>query len=137
LITTYGVVYVFCHKGCTYCLVVKTVLLHQNQLIVFQQRLNQQKYREILGQRSAQFRAIQRRLLTKYKDKTPSPLANLDTLLDGTYRQVDIMFNVYSRWYFVLVVFPLTAVRIRHCKFVLNMFYSFKTVFIAIENKGW
>jgi Bardet-Biedl syndrome 9 protein len=56
--------------------------------IVFQQRLNQQKYREILGQRSAQFRAIQRRLLTKYKDKTPSPLANLDTLLDGTYRQL-------------------------------------------------
>ncbi|XP_028409077.1 protein PTHB1-like [Dendronephthya gigantea] len=54
----------------------------------FEQRLNQQKYREILGQRSAQFRAIQRRLLTKYKDKTPSPLGNLDTLLDGTYRQL-------------------------------------------------
>lgn len=54
----------------------------------FEQRLNQQKYREILGQRSSQFRVIQRRLLTKYKDKTPSPLANLDTLLDGTYRQL-------------------------------------------------
>ncbi|XP_046859172.1 protein PTHB1-like [Xenia sp. Carnegie-2017] len=54
----------------------------------FEQRLNQQKYREILAQRSAQFRAIQRRLLTKYKDKTPSPLGNLDTLLDGTYRQL-------------------------------------------------
>ena len=41
----------------------------------------------MLEERAQQFRAIQRRLLTRFKDKTPSPLANLDTLLDGTYRQ--------------------------------------------------
>ncbi|XP_068751344.1 protein PTHB1-like isoform X1 [Montipora capricornis] len=54
----------------------------------FEQRLNQTKYRELLAQRAQQFRTIQRRLLTRFKDKTPAPLANLDTLLDGTYRQL-------------------------------------------------
>ncbi|PFX24103.1 protein PTHB1-like [Stylophora pistillata] len=54
----------------------------------FEQRCNQTKYRELLSQRAQQFRAIQRRLLTRFKDKTPAPLANLDTLLDGTYRQL-------------------------------------------------
>uniref|UniRef100_A0AAZ3QQ77 Uncharacterized protein n=1 Tax=Oncorhynchus tshawytscha TaxID=74940 RepID=A0AAZ3QQ77_ONCTS len=33
-------------------------------------------------------RATQRRLLTRFKDKTPAPLKNLDTLMEGTYRQV-------------------------------------------------
>lgn len=42
----------------------------------------------MLEERASQFRAIQRRLLTRFKDKTPAPLANLDTLLDGTYRQL-------------------------------------------------
>ncbi|KAM7442291.1 Protein PTHB1 [Porites harrisoni] len=54
----------------------------------FEQRRNQTKYRELLAQRAQQFRTIQRRLLTRFKDKTPAPLANLDTLLDGTYRQL-------------------------------------------------
>lgn len=57
-------------------------------LLYSQQRRNQTKYRELLAQRAQQFRTIQRRLLTRFKDKTPAPLANLDTLLDGTYRQV-------------------------------------------------
>ena len=57
-------------------------------LLYLQQRRNQTKYRELLAQRAQQFRTIQRRLLTRFKDKTPAPLANLDTLLDGTYRQV-------------------------------------------------
>ena len=43
---------------------------------------------ETLTQRMAQFRAIERRLLTRFKDKTPSPLTNLDMLLEGTYKQV-------------------------------------------------
>ena len=43
---------------------------------------------ETLTQRMSQFRAIERRLLTRFKDKTPSPLTNLDMLLEGTYRQV-------------------------------------------------
>ena len=56
--------------------------------LLSQQRSNKMKYRELLAQRAQQFRAIERRLLTRFKDKTPAPLANLDTLLDGTYRQV-------------------------------------------------
>ncbi|XP_033629589.1 protein PTHB1-like isoform X2 [Asterias rubens] len=51
-------------------------------------RINAERYKELLDQRARQFRAIQRRLLTRFKDKTPSPLSNLDTLLDGTYRQI-------------------------------------------------
>ena len=44
--------------------------------------------KEMLAQRASQFRAIQRRLLTRFKDKTPAPLQNLDTLMEGTYRQL-------------------------------------------------
>ncbi|XP_059829564.1 protein PTHB1 isoform X1 [Hypanus sabinus] len=54
----------------------------------FELRLNAEKYKELLSQRALQYRAIQRRLLTHFKDKTPSPLHNLDTLLDGTYQQI-------------------------------------------------
>ena len=50
--------------------------------------MNKEKFKELLSQRASQFRAIQRRLLTRFKDKTPAPLANLDTLLEGTYHQV-------------------------------------------------
>ena len=42
----------------------------------------------MLEERAQQFRAIERRLLTRFKDKTPAPLVNLDTLLEGTYRQL-------------------------------------------------
>ncbi|XP_018007608.1 protein PTHB1 isoform X2 [Hyalella azteca] len=41
-----------------------------------------------LLQRCLQVRAVQRRLLTKFKDKNPTPLTNLDNLLDGMYKQV-------------------------------------------------
>lgn len=41
-----------------------------------------------LSQRTAQFRSIQKRLLARFKDKTPTPLTNLDTLLEGTYRHL-------------------------------------------------
>ncbi|XP_030830268.1 protein PTHB1 [Strongylocentrotus purpuratus] len=51
-------------------------------------RVHAERYKELLDQRAKQFRAIQRRLLTRFKDKTPSPLNNLDTLLEGTYRQI-------------------------------------------------
>ena len=50
--------------------------------------MNEEKIEKMLEERASQFRAIQRRLLTRFKDKTPAPLANLDTLLDGTYRQL-------------------------------------------------
>ncbi|XP_030060352.1 protein PTHB1 [Microcaecilia unicolor] len=54
----------------------------------FELRLDAEKYEELLSERARQFRAIERRLLTRFKDKTPAPLQNLDTLLEGTYRQV-------------------------------------------------
>ncbi|XP_045624532.1 protein PTHB1 isoform X3 [Procambarus clarkii] len=53
--------------------------------------LRRKKHRELEAQlvhRATQFRAVQRRLLTKFKDKTPTPLTNLDNLLEGTYKQI-------------------------------------------------
>jgi Bardet-Biedl syndrome 9 protein len=44
--------------------------------------------KEELGQRTTQFRVIQRRLLAKFKDKTPTPLTNLDMLLKEVYHQI-------------------------------------------------
>lgn len=54
----------------------------------FKLRMNAQKYQDLLSERAVQFRTIQRRLLTRFKEKTPGPLQNLDTLMEGTYRQV-------------------------------------------------
>ncbi|XP_062034826.1 protein PTHB1 isoform X1 [Lepus europaeus] len=54
----------------------------------FELRKNGEKLEELLSERAVQFRAIQRRLLARFKDKTPAPLQHLDTLLDGTYKQV-------------------------------------------------
>ena len=54
--------------------------------LMWRQRREQQLQQ--LEQRAGQFRAIQRRLLTKYKDMTPSPLTNMDQLLEETYRRL-------------------------------------------------
>ncbi|XP_072859901.1 protein PTHB1 isoform X2 [Pogona vitticeps] len=54
----------------------------------FELRLNGVKYEQLLSERAIQFRAIERRLLARFKDRTPAPLQHLDTLLEGTYRQV-------------------------------------------------
>eukprot|EP00794_Sanderia_malayensis_P017473 gene17473-19220_t len=54
----------------------------------FEQRQNRLRFKDLLSQRAHQFRVIQRRLLTRFKDKTPAALANLDVLLEGTYRQL-------------------------------------------------
>ncbi|NXX93256.1 PTHB1 protein, partial [Centropus bengalensis] len=54
----------------------------------FELRLNAAKFQEMLSERAVQFRAIERRLLTRFKDKTPAPLQHLDTLLEGTFREV-------------------------------------------------
>uniref|UniRef100_A0A674MRF4 Bardet-Biedl syndrome 9 n=1 Tax=Takifugu rubripes TaxID=31033 RepID=A0A674MRF4_TAKRU len=54
----------------------------------FQLRVSAKQYQDLLSEQAVQFRAIQRRLLTRFKDKTPAPLQNLDTLLDTTYNQV-------------------------------------------------
>ena len=54
----------------------------------FEARVNQFQLREILSDYAKQFRCIQKRILTRLKDKTPTPMNNLDVLLDGTYRQL-------------------------------------------------
>jgi Bardet-Biedl syndrome 9 protein len=59
-------------------------------------RLVEERYQSLLAERAQQFRAIQKRLLTRFKDKTPSPLANLDTLIDGTYKQLMAIGEAYE-----------------------------------------
>ena len=54
----------------------------------FMKRKQYKSSLDTLTQRMAQFRAIERRLLTRFKDKTPTPLTNLDMLLEGTFKQV-------------------------------------------------
>jgi len=41
-----------------------------------------------LEQRAAQFRAVQKRLLVRFKDKNPAPIANLDLIVTGTHAQL-------------------------------------------------
>lgn len=57
----------------------------------FQLRMSKLSVQQLLDHRARQFRAIQRRLLTRFKDKTPRPLNCLDTLLEGTYRQIQAL----------------------------------------------
>ncbi|GIY14322.1 protein PTHB1 [Caerostris darwini] len=47
-----------------------------------------QEVDDLIAHKSLQFRVVQKRLLTKLKDSTPSPLNNLDTLLEATHRQI-------------------------------------------------
>lgn len=54
----------------------------------FQLRKEQSKLCKLLEQRTVQFRMIQKRLLNRFKDKNPSPLNNLDFLLNDTYDQI-------------------------------------------------
>ncbi|XP_065888680.1 protein PTHB1-like isoform X1 [Dysidea avara] len=54
----------------------------------FKLRVEREQYLLAVEQHSQQFRAIQKRLLTRFKDKTPSSLQHLDTLLDGTFLQL-------------------------------------------------
>jgi Bardet-Biedl syndrome 9 protein len=44
--------------------------------------------RAVIEHASAQFRAVQKRLLIKFKDKSPASLENMDALLEATYRQI-------------------------------------------------
>lgn len=60
----------------------------------FQMRLESERIQQLLSERATQFRAVQKRLLTKYKDKTPTPLENFDMLLEGTYQQILTMMEV-------------------------------------------
>ena len=53
-----------------------------------QLRAFSERYKEMLEQCCVQLRAIQKRLLNKFKDKTPTSLDNLDAILEATYRQI-------------------------------------------------
>ncbi|KAG8283045.1 Protein PTHB1 [Homalodisca vitripennis] len=46
------------------------------------------QHRENLGQQTTQYRAIQRRLLSKLREKTVLPLVGLDRILADTHRQI-------------------------------------------------
>lgn len=65
----------------------------------FDSRLEDKRLTIALEERAKQFRAVQKRLLTKFKDKTPVPLANMDTLLETSARYV-------SQTKLVIVDFP-------------------------------
>ena len=51
----------------------------------FSIRKESAKLRKMMETRTIQFRMIQKRLLNRFKDKNPSPLNNLDFLLNHTY----------------------------------------------------
>jgi Bardet-Biedl syndrome 9 protein len=42
-------------------------------------------------------RAIQKRLLNKFKDKTPTTLDNLDAILEATYRQITTLADRHEQ----------------------------------------
>lgn len=59
-------------------------------------RVSMEQCRELLKRHAQQFRAIQKRLLTRFKDKTPVGLAHLDTLLEGTFMQIMALAEKYE-----------------------------------------
>ncbi len=50
-----------------------------------------------LEQLSGLYRAIQKRLLLRFKDKNPAPLNNLDLLLSSTYQKIVGVANEVDR----------------------------------------
>lgn len=63
----------------------------------FEHRQNLDQVKALLDHRAHQFRVIQKRLLTRFKDKTPSPLNHIDVLLDGTYKQLLALGEKYEQ----------------------------------------
>lgn len=59
----------------------------------YELRVECEQINSTLDQCSKQFRAIQKRLLNKFKDKTPTLLDNLDILLENTNQQVNLFFR--------------------------------------------
>ncbi|KAF0974432.1 hypothetical protein FDP41_006464 [Naegleria fowleri] len=54
----------------------------------FKNRLGLQIYYQQLDKLAAQFRALQKRLLVRYKDKNPTSINSLDILFDKTYQEI-------------------------------------------------
>ena len=61
----------------------------------FEHRVLISQMKKELDARASQFRVVEKRMLTRFKDKTPTPLAKLDTLLNQTYDDVRT-----APWYF-------------------------------------
>eukprot|EP00002_Diphylleia_rotans_P016088 TRINITY_DN3126_c0_g1_i4.p1 TRINITY_DN3126_c0_g1~~TRINITY_DN3126_c0_g1_i4.p1 ORF type:complete len:522 (+),score=102.04 TRINITY_DN3126_c0_g1_i4:1343-2908(+) len=49
-----------------------------------------------LADRAQQFRSIQKRLLVRFKDRNPTPLENLDLLMEATHRQIIDLSTAYE-----------------------------------------
>lgn len=56
--------------------------------ILIKEREKHSKSNKILENLSQQYRLIEKRLLVRFKDKTPTPLAGLDILLDQTFQKI-------------------------------------------------
>ena len=71
---------------------------------------------------SKQFRAIQKRLLNKFKDKTPTLLDNLDILLENTNQQVSLVLEKADSHHSILLNFQILALASRYeqCRYELN-----------------
>lgn len=80
--------------SCTYIVPPQVLLLELCIVFMFQCRMLIHKLQNQLTQNATQYRAIQKRLLTKLKDKTPSPLTNLDVLLESTHHDVCFQLHI-------------------------------------------
>ena len=44
--------------------------------------------RKELSRRAQELRSIQKRMLVRFKDKSPAPMGNMDTLMENTYGEI-------------------------------------------------
>ena len=51
--------------------------------------------RKELSRRAQEFRSIQKRMLVRFKDKSPAPMANMDTLMETAYAEI---MGLADRW---------------------------------------
>ncbi|KAK3930621.1 Protein PTHB1 [Frankliniella fusca] len=105
--------------------------------------------KEELGQLSVQFRAIERRLLTKMKDKKPAPLNQLDTLLNAT--QVEIISASHrleqtlqdlenSQWVLgcaVELIHVLLQLSENPSKYTKTFYFAMSPEVIDSDEQGW
>jgi len=70
----------------------------------FDHRILISQMRKELDSRAHQFRVVQKRMLTRFKDKTPTPLQKLDTLLSQTYDDVLFLADRLKEANHVLVI---------------------------------
>jgi len=59
-------------------------------------RKSMMTHREFLADRAEQFRSVQKRLLVRFKERNPSPVAHLDLLLQGTYDELLALGSSYE-----------------------------------------